>query len=123
LLCDNGYLSYFAFDNFHRSQQFGDSSTQFPLIGTRDVFGPSGGTCPSAACGYHVTVQQSTFTPDGFVLQYQVVGTQVVTPLNINFIETISGTLDGDHLVVNYSMTGTDGIPANSTATGRLPRE
>jgi len=112
-----GKLSYFSFDGFPRSQAFGAEETKFPLQGTRDVFGSSGG-CPSAACGYHVSVATSSFASDRFALAYDAVGTAVTSA---QFAETIAGTLDDQHLAIDYSNHGL--CSGDVVAQGRLARE
>ncbi len=123
VVAGDGRLTYFDFSKFLRSQQFGDTSADFPLDGTRDTNGPSGG-CPSATCAFHVTVEESTFggARHSFALQYHAVATGDVP--TVDFVERVEATLAVDHLEVKYSMVGTWGAaPANVSASGHLALE
>jgi hypothetical protein len=117
----DGRPSYFDFTKFIRSQQFGPTAAEFPLDGTRDTDGPSGG-CPSASCTFHVIVQEATFGATGFILSYRAIGSGLLP--TTDFVETIDAALVGDHLQVKYTMQGTWGAaPADVVAMGLLARE
>ena len=96
---------------------FGSGAVDFPLQGTRDVPLVHG-----SIYTVRVTVETADFVRDHFHLRYRVVGVGA-TP-NTDYVEDVTGQLNGAALDVTYSLVGTLLIaPIAANASGHLRAE
>jgi hypothetical protein len=100
--------------NFPPPHVFGTATDTYPLQGMRDV-----PLTPGSGYSVSVTVQIADFARDHFHLRYHIVGIGG-TPAT-DYVEDVSGQLQGMSLAVTYTATGTLlAAPIGAKASGQL---
>jgi hypothetical protein len=93
---------------------YGSGTGDFPLQGSRDAPIAGGSSYPVS-----VTVEAADFGSDRFHMRYHIVDADG-TP-HTDYVEEVSGQLQGAGLQISYSATGTlIAVPIAATASGQL---